>query len=444
METHSSARRRAGASLWRVVAVVALLATTLPLVPGAARSRRDTSGQHEATPLSIVAVPAGADPAQAAHDLGVQPTYIYRHVLNGFAAALPASAVRAARSRRGTSIGPDPAVRIAGQRIPTGVRRIAADKSPLASIDGQDGPPIDVDIAVLDTGISGRADLNVAGGTNVFDTSSDVKQCDLSGGDTTDHNGHGTNVAGIIGAIDNDAGVVGVAPGARLWSVSVLTAKGTGTWSSVICGLDWVDAHRDTIDVVNLSFGGPIEGSDTDCQSALPTGLHAAICKLVNNDDIAIVVAAGNQRKDASGFAPAAYDEVVTVAALADSDGKPGGNGGKTCDKNRDDTLAKFSNFGPAVDIVAPGDCIVSLGIRNGSLSRYSGTSQATPHVAGAIALFLASAQPAPGSRVAAARSWLAATASEPMGATQATKKGKGKGGSVRPLDAPLLYLGAA
>ncbi|HEU5433404.1 MAG TPA: S8 family serine peptidase [Thermomicrobiales bacterium] len=424
-----------GAPVWRVVVITILLGGSLAGAPAAAKQRPAASGRAKAQPLSIVAVQPGVDPAQAARDLGVAPAFIFRHVLNGFAAALPASAARVARSRQIRSVGPDPEVHASGQRISTGIRRIAADKSPLAQIDGHEGPAIDVDVAVLDTGVSGRADLNVVGGTNVFTASDDGKDCGASSDDTTDKNGHGTNVAGIIGAIDNDMGVVGVAPGARLWSVKVLDAKGTGTWSSVICGLDWVDAHRDTIDVVNLSFGGPLEGGDTDCETAAPTGLHAATCKLVNADDIAVVVAAGNQHKDATGYAPAAYDEVITVAALADADGKPGGNGGKTCDGSRDDTLARFSNFGPDIDIVAPGSCIVSLGIKKKGLSRYSGTSQATPHVAGAIALFLASANPTPGSRVAAARAWLATTASQPM---LAAKKGR----DGPPLTAPALYLG--
>ena len=119
----------------------------------------------------------------------------------------------------------------------------------------QDGG-VDVDVAVLDTGIAAHPDLTIAGGVSCL------------GGGAADDNGHGTHIAGTIGALDNAIGVVGVAPGARLWAVKVLDAQGNGSWSSVICGLDWVYANRDTIDVVNLSLGG--DGADSACRSPIP------------------------------------------------------------------------------------------------------------------------------------------------------------------------------
>jgi subtilisin family serine protease len=113
--------------------------------------------------------------------------------------------------------------------------------------------------------------------------------------------------------------------------------------------------------------------------------LHAAICRVVSAG-IPVVVAAGNESDKASRHVPAAYDEVITVSALADSDGKPGRLGKRTS-AGPDDSLASFSNFGGDVDIAAPGVGILST-IRGG-YARFSGTSMASPHVAGAAALYL-------------------------------------------------------
>lgn len=144
----------------------------------------------------------------------------------------------------GTNSPPPPQV------IPTGILRINGDFSSTLSGNGQG--TVDVDVAVIDTGIYNHPDLNVIGGTNCS-----------TGNSYKDGNGHGTHVTGTIGALDNDFGVVGVAPGARLWAVRVLNNAGSGTWSSVICGIDFVTAHADTIKVANMSLGG--SGSEGSC-----------------------------------------------------------------------------------------------------------------------------------------------------------------------------------
>lgn len=224
-----------------------------------------------------------------------------------------------------------------------------------------------------------------------------------------DDNGHGTHVAGIAAAIDNDQGVLGVAPGARIWAVKVLDESGSGTFADVICGLDWVVANQATIDVVNLSLSGV--GSDGPCFSS---ALHNAICNVVNAG-IPVVVAAGNQGTNAANRVPASFDEVITVGGFSDSDGAPGGLGGPSC-FGADDTYLGFSNFGPDVDLAAPGDCILSID-PGGGTSRESGTSEASPHVAGALARFVASFVAAHGTRPtpAESRDWLLneATASQ-------------------------------
>ena len=185
-----------------------------------------------------------------------------------------------------------------------------------------------------------------------------------------DGNGHGTHVAGTVAAITgNGIGVVGVAPSASLAAVKVLDDNGSGTLASAICGVDWVTAHATDIKVANMSLSG--DASDVGCNDG---GLHKALCDSVAAG-VVYVVAAGNSSSNASNAVPAAYPEVITVSALNDSDGEPGG-----------DSLASFSNFGSIVDVIAPGVNILST--YNGN--RYataSGTSMASPHVAGVVAL---------------------------------------------------------
>ncbi len=276
-------------------------------------------------------------------------------------------------NRRGGTPPPPPPP----QLLPSGIDRINAD---LASSTGAG-----VHVAVIDTGIQlSHPDLqsNIVGGKNC--TTSKTT-------DYGDQNGHGTHVAGTIAALDNGLGVVGVAPSAKLWAVRVLDRFGYGTWSSVICGLDFVasngPANGGPITVANMSLGGG-GASDNNCGDTNNDALHKAACR-VRDAGVTLVVAAGNDGTDASGFVPAAYDDaVITVSALADSDGVSGGLGANTS-YGADDTFASFSNFGSAVDIGAPGVNINSTWL-SGTYKSISGTSMASPHVAGATALYLA------------------------------------------------------
>jgi subtilisin len=138
----------------------------------------------------------------------------------------------------------DRPVHTSGQVLPTGMDRVDAERSSTRSGDGKGA--VDVDVAVLDTGIdTDHPDLNVAGGINC-----------VGGSSFDDDHLHGTHVAGTVGAKDNHVGVAGVAPGARLWAVKVVDETGSGTVESVICGVDWVTAHRSRIEVANMSLGG--------------------------------------------------------------------------------------------------------------------------------------------------------------------------------------------
>lgn len=264
---------------------------------------------------------------------------------------------------------------IQSQSLPTGIDRIDAE--------GKVNQGAGVHVAVIDTGIqTSHPDLkgNIVGGKNCS-----------TGTSYNDGNGHGTHVAGTIAALDNGSGVVGVAPSAKLWAVRVLNNSGSGSWSSVICGIDFVTSKAPSkggpITVANLSLGGS-GVSDDNCGNSNNDALHKAICR-ARDAGVTIVVAAGNSGANAANFIPAAYnDAVITVSALADSDGAPGGGGAPTA-YGADDTFASFSNWGTPVDIGAPGVYIYSTWIKSG-YKTISGTSMASPHAAGAAALYKA------------------------------------------------------
>jgi subtilisin family serine protease len=207
----------------------------------------------------------------------------------------------------------------------------------------------------------------------------------LGGSSFNDDNGHGTHVAGIAAARDDTDGVVGVAPGARLWAVKVLNSAGSGSTSQIVCGIDWVTARASTIEVANMSLGGQSPfGSFSGCSSSFDP-MHPAICRSVAAG-VTYAVAAGNSAANANGFVPATYSAVITVSALADFNGQPGGGAPATCRADEDDTFANFSSFGADVDLIAPGVCILST--YPGGFNTLSGTSMASPHVAGAAALY--------------------------------------------------------
>ena len=346
--------------------------------------------------------PASPDAAETAKKhaaaFGVSPTHVYSHALHGYAAQMsPAVASAMASDPRVLFVAPDSPVfalnRPTGTQIlPTGIDRIDADRSSTRSGDGRGS--VDVNVAVLDTGIDLKhPDLNVVGGVA------------CRGKSFQDGAGHGTHVAGTIGAIDNASGVVGVAPGARLWAVKVLGDNGVGTNSTLICGIDWVTSTRSDADptndiaVGNMSLSGP-GTDDGNCGLSNKDPLHLAICNSVAAG-ITYAAAAGNSGSDLARGTPASYDEVLAVTAMADFDGRAGGAGGQTCltqYPQADDAAAFFSNFAGSADqahtVSAPGFCILSTvpgDLFPGGLLTESGTSMASPHAAGTIALCIAS-----------------------------------------------------
>jgi subtilisin len=326
--------------------------------------------------------------ALSASWLGADVFERYDHALNGFAVgASPATLA---------VIGADPAVRfiapnlkasLASQTLPTGVDRIDGDLSSAASGDGSGSVPINV--AVVDTGIDlTHPDLNVVGGSNCAsdrDPSFD------------DHYGHGTHVAGIIGAKDNDEGVVGVAPGANLWAVRAASGIGQGSTATALCGVDFVTDTRTDADATNdiavanmsLAFFGARIGDDGNCGLTNHDALHLAICNSVAAG-VSWVAAAGNSAGDFQRLVPASYGEVLTVTAMADFNGQPGGGASPPVGPTPTTPFASFSSF------AAPGRCILSTAAPNSLIwggskaplyGVLSGTSMAAPHVAGTIAL---------------------------------------------------------
>jgi subtilisin len=266
----------------------------------------------------------------------------------------------------------------AGDTAPPGIRRVGAATATTVHAASTTG------VAVLDSGADlANPDLNVAGGTN----------CIKPGTPASDDNGHGTNVAGIIAARNDGKGVAGVAPGTRLYPVKVLGKTGTGTLSQFLCGINWVTANAAAlgIGVANMSITGS-GSNDGNCGATNGDAEHKAICSSVAAG-VTYVVAAGNGKADLARSVPAAYPEVLTVTAMSDADGLPGGVGGAPrCVKGEaDDRYASYSNYAvgaaaAAHTIAAPGTCVVSDKVGGGT-STYNGTSQAAPHVAGAVAL---------------------------------------------------------
>ncbi|MBA4454846.1 MAG: S8 family serine peptidase [Nitrosopumilaceae archaeon] len=327
----------------------------------------------------IVILNDDVSPMEFANSKGAVPEFVYEHAVKGFSAQLsPVQVKELAQDSRVKYVEQDQIAHIF-QTLPFGIDRIDADSNSLSDIGGTNGP-VGTTVVIMDTGIDlDHSDLNVNSAKSVtcFDKSprKNLQEC-KPGGD--DDNGHGTHVAGTVGAIDDGNGVVGVAPGVDLWSVKVLDNRGSGYFSWIILGVDYVTANAADVDVVNMSLG---------CGGCTVQAFEDAINASVESG-VTYVVAAGNSATNAQNTIPASYDSVITVSALADFDGTYGGQGSPTCRSDVDDTFANFSNYGSVVDVIAPGVCIESTW-KDGGYNTISGTSMATPHVAGAMALYL-------------------------------------------------------
>jgi subtilisin len=304
--------------------------------------------------------------AQQAIGMGAHVPFVYDSAIKGFTINISNKLVlNSILSNPSVDyVEPDVKVQAFSQGVSTGYSRVGG---PLSVLDASHSQiSVNAGIAIIDTGIDlTHPNLNV------------YKQVSFVQGTSTanDDNGHGTAVAGIAAAEDNSVGVVGIAPGARLWAIKALDSTGTGSMSTIIQGIDYVTQNAGQIDVANLSFGCKCTSS------ALDTAINNSVAA-----GVTYVVASGNSGEDDSSWSPASNPNVISVAAIADSDGKCGGLGLKT-PYGPDDSLASFSNFGSKVTIAAPGVNIHST-YNGGSYATLSGTSVAAPFVTGAAALY--------------------------------------------------------
>jgi subtilisin family serine protease len=284
---------------------------------------------------------------------GFRSEHVYSASIRGFSARLTARQIVDIESDPAVAyVEPDGTMSIVAQTLPWGINRIDADTSSTRAGNGS-GAVNNVNVYVLDTGVdASHGDLNVIG------------HVDFASGPNRDCNGHGTHVAGTAAARDNTLDVVGVSPGTPVTGVKVLGCGGTGATSGVIKGIDWVTANADKPAVANMSLGG---GASNALDSAV---------KQSANSGVFYAVAAGNSGASACNESPAragTHNGVATVAATNMGDNEP-----------------SWSNYGNCVDIWAPGVSILSTR-KGGGTATKSGTSMASPHVAGTGALYLSS-----------------------------------------------------
>ena len=227
-----------------------------------------------------------------AKQAGGKRGYVYSSALNGFSIEMPRAALNGLKNHPKVQFVEEDAIQNAiAQGTPEGIRRIFVDEV-IFDIDSTDDNRVDADVAILDTGIDiDHPDLNVVGGANCLQSRKRRGRttyfCDANTS-ADDDQYHGTHVAGTVAALDNGVGVVGVAPGARLWAVKVLGSDGSGFTSGIIAGIDWVVAQGD-IEVMNLSLGG------SGVSSAYQTAIDNAVAS-----GVTVVVAAGNSAADSA------------------------------------------------------------------------------------------------------------------------------------------------
>ncbi|MDH3385220.1 MAG: S8 family serine peptidase [Nitrosopumilus sp.] len=354
------------------IITILILSTSLPYQAIAQKGGPDViPGRY------IVILEDGVTPQDVTRGHGVVPDVVYSHALNGFSGPIsPVALAKLQQDSRVLHIEQDQKMYVSAQTLPTGIDRIDAEpSSPGYSYAGL------VTIAIIDTGIDfDHPDLNVVKKVNCVGKNWRSSNCSEGTGD--DGYGHGSHVAGTVAAKDNNIGPVGIVPGADLVAVKVLNDNGSGYNSWVIAGIEYVTSTRtngdpnDDVDVANMSLGG---GYSQALNNAVENSISAGIV---------YAVAAGNESRNAANYSPASAPNAITVSAIADSNGMCGGDGTSTS-YGTDDTLATFSNYGSLVDIAAPGVSIYST-YKNGGYATSSGTSMASPHVAGAAALIVA------------------------------------------------------
>jgi subtilisin family serine protease len=284
--------------------------------------------------------------------------FVRAHAARGFSAVIPPGRIESVRN--------DPRVAIVERDGPVSLVQPIIEKGPPGGGGGGGGQSTPWGITrvggagdgsgktawIIDTGIDlSHPDLNTSRNCHVT----------FNGNSPQDQNGHGTHVAGTIGALNNSTGVVGVAAGAYVCAVRVLGPSGSGTWEGIVNGVDYVATNGASGDVANMSLGA--SGSNATLEDAI---------KDAAGRGIRFVLAAGNNGSNAANFTPARANaaNIYTVSAI----------GSNNC-------LASWSNWGnPPVDYAAPGVGVLST-YKGGGTKTLSGTSMAAPHVAGILLL---------------------------------------------------------
>ncbi len=354
---------RSRTSARRILAALAASAA-LTLSGSLLASAAQPVGSAERSPVIVVFRDDVADAAgltgQLGRAFGFSPRYVYQHAIKGFAATIPGAAASAiARNPNVAWVEADGVVQLDGDQagLPSwGLDRIDQRTLPLSGSYHYDATGANVTAYIIDTGIRiGHADFGgrAVYGYDAVDGSLPADDC----------NGHGTHVAGTVGGT-----TYGVAKGVRLVAVRVLDCRGSGSWSGVIAGIDWVTANHtgSAPAVANMSLGGGASSSvDAAVQRSIADGVSYAIAAGNGNR--------GGVAQDACGSSPARVPEAMTIGATTSSDVK-----------------ASWSNYGSCVDWFAPGVGITSAwSTSDTATNTISGTSMATPHTAGVAALYL-------------------------------------------------------
>ena len=360
----------------RILAAPAVLLAMMLLVPGVGAQGGDRApgGDSGPAPVQAPVIPApergvdghyiivlkeGGNPRSVAAIAGVSPDYVYTAALNGFAADLNQGQLTALRHNPNVSyIEQDAEVSLNTTQTSAtwGLDRIDQHPRPLSTTFTYDSTGAGVTAYIIDTGL--RYDHQEFGGRAAFGY-------DAFGGTGTDCNGHGTHVGGTVGGA-----TYGVAKGVTLVAVRVLDCRGSGSWSGVVAGVDWVTGNHAAGQpaVASMSLGG---SGNTSVDNAVKRSIA---------DGVSYAIAAGNGNiagiaQDACKYSPARVPEAITVGATDQTDKK-----------------ASWSNYGNCVDLFAPGVSITSAWYSSGTATNtISGTSMATPHTAGVAALYLSS-----------------------------------------------------
>jgi subtilisin family serine protease len=379
-----------------VAAVAAMLAMALP------------AGAESADGNYIVVLKDSVGSAKSvaadhAKRHGAKTSFVYEDALKGYAASINSAKLSSLRNDpRVKYIEPDGIATIDTLQTPAtwGLDRIDQAALPLNTTYNYTATGTAVTAYIIDTGIrrshpefGGRAS---APGFDAISPSTGADDC----------HGHGTHVAGTVGGA-----TYGVAKQVTLVSVRVLDCSGSGSWSQVIAGVDFVTVNHTTgRAVANMSLGGGF-------YSPLNTAVANSIA-----DGVSYAVAAGNSDRNACNYSPAATPDALTIAASDSSDRK-----------------ASFSNFGSCVDLYAPGVGITSS-TQNGLTGTWSGTSMASPHAAGVAALYLQN--PAALASPADVKNALDGTpgATQTLITDSTSTSGKGRNRTTTTLKIPLLF----